>query len=156
MLSGNVAPKKNLKVYTSRYSNPELKGNKYYTVGISLGNPRWKLGYTVNKKLRELAPPQTMWGDTEETFNKRYEEMLDEWGAPAIQSLIDRLLVDADKKDIVFLCFEDIRVEGQYCHRSVLGAWLTAYLGIEVEELPDPSKPKGMVKIEPKQESILL
>ena len=28
-------------IYTSRYSNPELKSGKYTTVRISLGTPKW-------------------------------------------------------------------------------------------------------------------
>lgn len=143
MMKDNVTIKK---IYTSRYANPELKTGDYYTVGISLGHPRWKLGYTVNTKVKELAPDKSMWNVSEEEFNKLYTAKLDEWGKEGISSVIDYLMRESDKKDIVLLCFEDIRLEGQYCHRTVLGKWITENLGIEVSELKDPSKPKGKVK----------
>lgn len=153
MIENNVTPKKS--IYTSRYANPELKGNVYYTVGISLGHPRWKLGYTVDTKLRELAPDKNMWDVPEDEFNQMYTAKLDEIGASEMKNIIDYLEKSADKKDIVLLCFEDIRLEGQYCHRTVLGEWITKNLGIDVQELPDPSKPKGKKKNEAVQESLL-
>ena len=146
MIKENDTPEKNFAIYTSRYSNPELKSGEYYTVGISLGHPRWKLGYKVDTKVKEFAPPKSMWDGTEEEFEAKYTAMLDGYGAYTVGEIIDWLIASSDKKDIVFLCFEDIRLEGQYCHRTVLGKWIEKNLGIDVKELPDPTKPKGTVK----------
>ena len=38
-------------VYTSRYSNPELKTGKYTAVRISLGTPKWPIGYWSWEKI---------------------------------------------------------------------------------------------------------
>ena len=43
-------------IYTSRYSNPELKSGKYTAVRISVGSPRWKLGYDISGAISELMP----------------------------------------------------------------------------------------------------
>lgn len=155
MITENVTLKKNLLIYTSRYANPELKGDRYYTVGISLGHPRWRLGYSVSTKVKDLAPDKSMWDVSEDEFNRMYREKLDGIGEAEMENLINYLVRSADKKDIVLLCFEDIRIDGQYCHRTTLGRWLTEKLGIEVQELPDPSKPKGMKKDGAVQTSLL-
>ena len=146
MMTENDTPEKNLRIFTSRYSNPELKNEGYYTVGISLGYPRWKLGYKVDTRVKDFAPPKSMWDGTEEEFEAKYTAMLDGMGKDTVAEIINWLDSSSDKKDIVLLCFEDIRIEDQYCHRTVLGEWLRKNLGIEVEELRDPTKPKGKVK----------
>ena len=43
-------------VYTSRYSNPELKSGKYTTVRISLGTPKWPIGYNLDAEMKDLMP----------------------------------------------------------------------------------------------------
>ena len=45
-----------MEIYTSRYSNPELKSGNYTTVSISVGYPKYKIGYTVNIQIKELTP----------------------------------------------------------------------------------------------------
>lgn len=36
-------------IWISRYSNKELQSGKYYPVGISIGTPKFPLGYTLRK-----------------------------------------------------------------------------------------------------------
>lgn len=43
-------------VYTSRYSNPELRTGKYTAVRISLGIPRWNIGYSLDAEMPDLMP----------------------------------------------------------------------------------------------------
>ena len=43
-------------IYTSRFSNPELKTGKYTAVRISVGSPRWKVGYDISGAISELMP----------------------------------------------------------------------------------------------------
>ena len=43
-------------VYTSRYSNPELKTGKYTAVRISLGTPKWPIGYNLDAEMKDLMP----------------------------------------------------------------------------------------------------
>ena len=43
-------------IHTSRFSNPELRSGKYTTVRISLGTPKWPLGYHLDAELADLMP----------------------------------------------------------------------------------------------------
>lgn len=43
-------------IWISRYSNKELQSGKYYPVGISIGTPKFPLGYTLRKQCYSLAP----------------------------------------------------------------------------------------------------
>ena len=43
-------------IYTSRFSNPELKTGKYTAIRISVGSPRWNIGYQIAGAISELMP----------------------------------------------------------------------------------------------------
>lgn len=45
-------------IWTSRYSNKELAEHKekYYCVGISIGTPKFPLGYALEQQCYSLAP----------------------------------------------------------------------------------------------------
>ena len=43
-------------LYTSRYKNPELFSGNYTTVRISLGTPKWSLGYIIDVVMPDLMP----------------------------------------------------------------------------------------------------
>ena len=40
------------------------------------------------------------------------------------------------------LCYEDVRVPGDWCHRTVFAEWWAEQTGELIEELYDPSEPK--------------
>lgn len=123
---------------TSRYSNPELKTGKYVAVGISAGNPRFALGYTVQKYIRELAPGNDLRKiDDYELFCKLYREQLDRLD---IALLISHTFQDVPPNaHVVFLCFEDIRKEGIWCHRTIFAEWYEERTSEKIVELCDSS-----------------
>ena len=45
-------------------------------------------------------------------------------------------------KELVLLCYEDVRVPGDWCHRTVFAEWWAEQTGELIEELYDPSEPK--------------
>ena len=46
-------------------------------------------------------------------------------------------------KDIVLLCYEDVRKgESDWCHRTMFAKWWFEKTGEVIPELPDPSTPK--------------
>lgn len=45
-----------MKIYTSRYGNKEIARTSLVPVGISIGNPRFKLAFKVEQRIKELAP----------------------------------------------------------------------------------------------------
>lgn len=45
-------------------------------------------------------------------------------------------------KDLVLLCYEDVRIPEDWCHRTVFAQWYCEMTGEIIEELPDPNPPK--------------
>ena len=105
-------------IFTSRYSNPELRSGKYTAVRISLGTPKWKLGYNLDAEMPDLMP---------------------------ILSQLQRF--ESLGKDVVLLCYEDIRKgPDDWCHRRTFADWWQQRTGEVIPELydptPDHSKPR--------------
>ena len=136
-------------VYTSRYSNPELKTGKYTAVRISLGTPKWPIGYNLDAEMKDLMPFGLL-GKFEryEDFERAYFERLDQKGVQRILSQLQRF--ERLGKDVVLLCYEDIRKgPDDWCHRRTIADWWLKNTGEAIPELfdptPDPSKPRQAV-----------
>ena len=136
-------------VYTSRYSNPELKTGKYTAVRISLGTPKWPIGYNLDAEMKDLMPFGLL-GKFEryEDFERAYFERLDQKGVQRIFSQLQRF--ERLGKDVVLLCYEDIRKgPDDWCHRRTFADWWLKNTGEAIPELfdptPDPSKPRQAV-----------
>lgn len=126
-------------IYTSRYANKELVRGTYTPVRISLGTPRWPLGYTLAGAIKELMP----WGikDIEDVqeFRKRYFAQLERYGVERIGRQINRFKESG--RDVVLLCYEDIRKGPSYfCHRTMFAEWWLGKTGQMISELEDNSK----------------
>lgn len=132
-------------IWISRYSNKELPNGNYYPVGISIGQPRYHLGYELREQCYSLAPKGYMLNMDIERFRTAYYEKLEGIGKEKIISMVTRLDEKArsEGKELVFLCFEDVRVEGDWCHRTIFAEWCAENMGEIIEELPDPTPPKG-------------
>ena len=136
-------------VYTSRYSNPELKTGKYTAVRISLGTPKWPIGYNLDAEMKDLMPFGLL-GKFEryEDFERAYFERLDQKGVQRIFSQLQRF--ERLGKDVVLLCYEDIRKgPDDWCHRRTFADWWLKNTGEALPALfdptPDPSKPRQAV-----------
>lgn len=126
-------------LYVSRFSNPALKSGDYTAVRISLGAPKWPVGYTIAGEIRELMPFGLLQINDRDLYEKRYRERLDKIGPDRIQEVLDRFGVD---KPVVLLCYEDVRDPSQWCHRSMFAQWWLERTGEIADELPDPSTVK--------------
>jgi hypothetical protein len=144
-------------IYTSRFSNKELRSGNYIPLSITVGQPRFPLGYTVAGQIRELAPYELFKrGYGKEEYTERYFAKMDKVGVAALRRIFAKYEALYPGKPIVLLCYEDVRDETQFCHRSVFADWWKARTGEEVKELPDSSpekKPKAAKKQEPKKEA---
>lgn len=131
-------------IWTSRYSNPELKSGRYYPVGISIGRPKWPLGYDLEDQCFSLAPKGYMLNMSLEQFKPAYFEKLEAIGTERIIERVLRYSEEAERqgKELVLLCYEDIRDPGQWCHRTVFAEWWAGQTGQIIEELQDPTAPK--------------
>ena len=135
-------------IWTSRYSNKELPNGNYYPVGISIGQPKFRLGYELREQCYSLAPKGYMLNMDIENFKKAYYGKLEGIGTERIISMVNKLEERArsEGKELVLLCFEDVRVESEWCHRTVFAQWGAEKTGEIIEELPDPTLPKGKAK----------
>jgi hypothetical protein len=124
-----------MRIYTGRYQSKWLADWPGTKIGITLGVPRFKLGYTY-RRLRMLAPDHSMFGKSHEEFTALYRGKLDSIGLDAILDAVEQV---AEGQDACLLCFENVE-EGGFCHRTILAQWMTER-GIPVEELPDPAIP---------------
>ena len=126
-------------IYTSRYANRTLRSGKYYAVGISLGKPRFPLGYIVAEQCYELAPNYSMMKLTDDRFKEEYIRKLETFGVEKTIKTIREMEARAEKsgKDLVLLCFEDIRKPGQWCHRTLFAEWWKEKTGETIEELEE-------------------
>lgn len=127
-------------IYTSRFSNPELKSGKYTAVRISLGSPRWKIGYEIAGVIRDLMPVGLFKIENVEDFTPLYFARLEQAGVDKIRSQINHF--ERMGKPVVLLCFEDVRKPDWWCHRRVFADWWLEKTGDVIEELIDPSPVK--------------
>lgn len=144
-------------IYTSRFSNPELKTGNYTAVRISVGSPRWNLGYTVNGAISELTP-KGIFGkyETKAAFEIAYRKRLNCVGVEYIRKLLRGY--ELLGKDVALLCYEDVRKgDSDWCHRTMFADWWREKTGEVIPELYDPSPVKGVGKVKkPESEQTML
>ena len=135
-------------IYTSRFSNPELKTGKYTAVRISVGSPRWKVGYDISGAISELMPKGILGKyETKAAFEVEYRKRLECIGTAYIRKLLAGY--ETLGKDVVLLCYEDVRKgESDWCHRTIFADWWREKTGEVIPELFDPSPVKGVKKVQ--------
>ena len=128
-----------MSIYTSRYSNPELKKGIYSAVRISLGTPRWNVGYQLSGEIKDLMPFGLLNKyELYEDFKREYFSRLDRIGVAKIRSQLE--MFENIGKDVVLLCYEDIRKGPEnWCHRIAFAEWWKERTGESIEELYDPT-----------------
>ena len=136
-------------IFTSRYANPELKNCKYTAVRISLGTPRWQVGYAIAGAIEELMPRGILGIEDRNEFQRQYYERLDSFGVDRIRKQLKKF--EAMGKPVVLLCFEDIRKgDWNWCHRNMFALWWEYHTGEVISELQDDSKFKAEPPPKPK------
>lgn len=125
-------------LYVSRFSNPELKSGKYTAVRISLGSPKWPLGYTVAGEVKDLMPFGLLNIQDQATYERKYRDRLSQIGVDRIWMQLERF--ERQGKPVVLLCYEDVRDPAQWCHRTIFAQWWLEQTGEIIEELVDPSQ----------------
>lgn len=136
-------------IFTSRYANPELKSCKYTAVRISLGLPKWKLGYEIAGTIEELMPKGMFGIEDYDVFHRMYFERLDAIGPDRIREKLQKF--EKLGKPVVLLCFEDIRKgEWNWCHRNIFASWWKQHTGEVIPELQDKSEFKAEPQPKPK------
>ena len=135
-------------IYTSRYSNPELKTGKYTVVGITRGAPKFPLQYRLDGNIMDRAPPGYLFNEYDRArFTPAYFRHMDKAGVSRIAQILRGY--EAMGKPVVLCCYEDVRKPNEWCHRLVFAEWWMSRTGEVIEELPDPSPNKWLPKAEP-------
>lgn len=128
-------------IYTSRYSNPELRTGKYTVVGITRGAPKFPLHYRLDGNIMDIAPPGYLFNEYDRgRFTPRYFQHMDRTGVVKIRKILSQY--EAMGKPVVLCCYEDVRKPNEWCHRLVFAEWWKARTGEVIEELYDPTEVK--------------
>ena len=142
-------------IYTSRYQNRELKEHPedYTVVGVTRSLPKFPLGYKLAGNIIQIAPPGYLFSENDRSrFTPQYFRHMDKTGITLINSILEDYKLAG--KPVVLCCYEDVRKEGEWCHRLVFAEWYYQKTGIIIPELKDPSeirqeKPREEKKAEP-------
>ncbi len=125
-----------MRIYTSRYQSGDLIWRSgAVPVRITVGHPRFKLGFELGATVRELAPDRSMFGLSDAEFSLVYAERLESLGVEVIRSLLRQISEALGGRDLVLLCFEDLTKPGEWCHRRTFARWWEERTGERVEEL---------------------
>ncbi len=127
-------------IYTSAYFNHGIDPSRVKPISVSRIMPRYSLRYKVEHRLVALAPEFSFMKKPEKEFRLYYLRQLHGIGIKRVEKMLESARKSADGRDLLLLCFEDIRVEGNWCHRSMFGEWYQRHTGIEVLELPWPAE----------------
>ena len=107
-------------------------------VRITRGAPRWRLPYTLEHQVAQLAPAATYFNEPRPVFEAGYRADLDRLGAPRIAELLHAITAQTGDHRLVLLCFEDLS-KGDWCHRRTFAQWWQDTTGDAVRELgPQP------------------
>lgn len=143
-------------IYTARYGNKTLREEGYYPVGISIGTPKFPLGYELREQCYALAPKGYMLKMEYEPYCEAYFKKLEDIGVDKIIGIVQRLDRKAQDEDksLVLLCFEDIRKPEQWCHRTLFADWWQRKTGEIITELEEaePTKAPKKAAEAPKEE----
>lgn len=130
-----------VKLFTSRYQNPELAHRPdLIKVGVTLGNPRFNLPYTLADNVKLLAPNGHLFKVSDPAlFIPEYRRRLDAHGVEKIGGVLEAIARRHQAGPLVLLCFEDCSVKDSrlvdWCHRLVFGRWWEEQTGERVYEL---------------------
>lgn len=122
---------------TARYSNKAINNEKYTPVQVSVGTPKFPLHYHLKDRCMIITPAyQIIKIEDEEEYKKQYIAQLEKHGIEKIRWVLRQMAEPG--KQIVLLCYEDVRKEGVWCHRRMFAEWYEAKTGNKVEELEEP------------------
>jgi hypothetical protein len=100
-------------------------------VGISIGEPKFPLGYAC-VYLKRAAPWGLLQTEDKAEFAERYLARLDAVGIDAFLGRFAEISAAHDGRGLVFLCFEPV---GEFCHRHLFARWVEQQTGQHVPEL---------------------
>jgi hypothetical protein len=117
---------------TCRYQSRELiLPSGLRPCGISVGRPKFPLGYTP-LYLGELAPYGLLGIEDGQEFSASYIDRLGSVGVEVLAERFAAIVAEHQTRGLVYLCFEPV---GQNCHRHLFRGWWEHETGQPVPEL---------------------
>jgi len=124
-------------LYTARYRNPTIPTRGVVPVRITLGAPRFPLGYAIADTVGQLAPPGYLFHiQNRVEFEPRYREHLDRIGVDWVRARLQGIHEAHGGRPLALLCFEYV-ADGEWCHRLCFAQWWFDRAGERVSELPE-------------------
>jgi hypothetical protein len=122
-------------LWTARYQNRNIAHYELAAVRITLGHPRFRLGYALAATMMELAPPREALDAPPAELETACRAKMQTHG---IETIVARLrsLHETTSRPLVLCCFEDLRKPGEWCHRTTLATVLAEH-GLPVVELAE-------------------
>ncbi len=138
-----------MKLYTSRYYDPRWKSpgatDGLVMVRTTVGRPKHKLPYQLAAHIKELTPYESFGSKDPFRYRELYLARLEHYGVEAIRQQLLKISAAYDNADLVLLCFEDVLLPGEWCHRRIFADWWFEQTGEIVEELATlPDKPQQL------------
>lgn len=122
---------------TSRFANKGINNELHVPLQISLSKPKFPLNYDIKAAVHILAPTREILAiNNEDEYFQQYIRRLDKFGVNQISKVLG--FFARKGKEIVLLCFEDVRNEKQWCHRRMFAQWWEEQTGERVDELYEP------------------
>jgi len=124
---------------TSRYQNAaDIVESGALPVGITVGNPRFKLGYKLACIAKEFAPVGIPREVDDEEFERQYRARLESFGVERLRNRLSDIAIAHDRTYLVLLCYEDLTKPGEICHRRMFAEWWREQTGYVTYELGAP------------------
>lgn len=119
---------------------PQFSPDMGIPVRITVGNPRFKLGYELRHKIKEAAPDAyTLKWDDKPRFRLHLIRKFNKTGVDEFRRMFADIAAaedtTLDETTVVLLCFEDLGKPGLWCHRTMFAEWWTGETGELVPEL---------------------
>jgi hypothetical protein len=128
----------NTGLFTGRYqSTGVITSSGCGPVRITVGHPRFRLGYDLIGRAECLYPSRSMLTIADETeFDRTYRSHLDVVGVDRIHTDLTQISEAHGGIGLVLLCFEDVFTFGERsCHRRSFARWWEEQTGQPVPEL---------------------
>jgi len=118
---------------TSRYA--DFCEEMGVPVRISVGAPRFPLGYDLEEHIPELYPTWAMLKMEPEQYDALFFAKLEKVGVERLRSISTAIAERHGGRRLVLLCYEDVLGKGQSCHRRGFAKWWLEKTGVEIREI---------------------